>query len=337
MNNNPFSADKQSSETVYNQFADYINICILNKVIPVGNQLPSVSKASRDYHISRDSVLAAYRVLINKRIIVSKPGKGYFVNALRSIDTMRVFVLFDAMNQYKETLYKSLLTSLGSKYQIDIAFHYYNPKLFDLLITNAKGKYDYYVLMPHFNVDVSASLDKISPDRLLLLDALPNGYDRLCAAVYQNFASDSYEGLKKIHPKLKKYLGLHIVYNDNFQYMPNDFFIGCMKFSEEFHLPVYIEHNFDVNLIEHSHCYMAISERDLASVLKVIDQNNWKVSVDVGLMSLDDTPMKEVLIGGITTLTTDFEEMGKIAARMIRKREIKKVPNVWRLLDRGSV
>lgn len=332
-----FTVNTHTSETIYNQLVKFIVEAIRTHQLSVGEKLPSVNKACETYHISRDTVLTAYKILQKKNIILSIPGKGFFVNRLSKISATRIFVLFDAMNQYKETLYRSLLNNLGDEYELDISFHYYNAQLFDTLVTNARGKYDYYILMPHFNSDISATLNKIPAESLLLLDAWPHGYSRNCAAVYQNFISDAYEGLKCMVEKLRKYNALHIVYNDKFQYMPDDFVAGAYRFSGEFRFPVYVEPGFDMNRIEKGHCYMAVSERDLAAIIKSMKAKRLKIKKDIGLMSLDDTPLKEVLIGGITTLTTDFEEMGRLAASLVRNKQTVRIANKWHLLDRNSL
>ncbi|RHJ87654.1 GntR family transcriptional regulator [Parabacteroides sp. AM08-6] len=332
-----FILNTHSQETIYNQLVEHIIEAIHTKQLQVGEKLLSVNKASKTYGISRDSIITTYKILQKKGIIVSIPGKGFFVNRCRTMDSCRVFILFDAMNQYKETLYRSLVDNLGEGYELDIAFHYYNPRLFDTMVTNAKGKYNHYVLMPHFDCDVSATLDKIPASSLLLLDAYPDGYSRNCAAVYQNFISDSYEGLKSIVDKLRKYEALHIIYNDKFQYMPSSFFAGAYRFSGEFRVPVFVEPNFDTEQIQKGHCYLAVSERDLAAIIKSIYAKSLKIREEIGIMSLDDTPLKEVLVGGITTLSTDFEEMGRLAASLIRDKKTVRIANKWRLMDRGSL
>ena len=320
-----------------NELISYIEREIRIGNIHVGQQMLSVSEACATYHVSRDTILTAYRILIRRGIIKSIPGKGYYITSRNSVSTVRVYVLFDAMNQYKETLYRSLLQHLGNGYSITIAFHYYDTELFDTLVSNAIGKYDYYVLMPHFKEDVNHTIQKIASEKLLLLDAMPKNYKGESAAVYQHFKSDAYEGFKVLLPKLKNYKALHIVYNDKFQYMPQGYVEGAKLFSEEFHYPIYVEPSFDMKNIEHGHCYMAVSERDLASIVKSIMQCNFRLGRDLGLLSLDDTPLKEVLVGGITTLSTDFELMGKTAAELIRKNERKQIPNPWKLEDRGSL
>ena len=209
--------------------------------------------------------------------------------------------------------------------------------VFFISVSSAKGKFDYYILMPHFKENVTPTIDKLPADRLLLLDAFPSNYTNNCAAVYQNFYSDSYEGLKSILDKLRRYEALHIVYNDKFQYMPAGYVEGAYRFAGEFRFPVYVEPGFNMDNILPGHCYMAVSERDLAAIIKSITTKGLKIKEDIGLMSLDDTPLKEVLVGGITTLTTDFELMGRNAAELIKSGERRRIANPWRLLDRGSL
>lgn len=337
MERKTFKVNDDTSSTIYSQLAEFIADAIHAEEIRIGSRLLSVNEACRAYNVSRDTVLAAYKLLQERNIITSIPGKGFFVIRKNSAENLRIFTLFDAMNQYKETLYRSLLENLGEKYEMSTAFHYYNAELFDTLVSNAKGKYDYYILMPHFKEDVTHTIDKLPADRVLLLDAFPPNYTNNCAAVYQNFYSDSYEGLKSILEKLRRYEALHIVYNDKFQYMPAGYVEGAYRFSGEFQFPVYVEPGFNMDNIRPGHCYMAVSERDLAAIIKSITAKGLKIKEEIGLMSLDDTPLKEVLIGGITTLTTDFELMGRTAAELIKNGERRRIANPWRLLDRGSL
>ena len=332
-----FKPDPYSSCTLYEQLAAYISGRIADGSLAAGERLLSVSEAYRAYGVSRDTVLAAYRTLQRRKEVRSVAGKGFFVERRGAKDTVRLFMLFDAMNQYKETLYRSLVEGLGDRYEISIAFHYYNARLFETLVSDVRGKYDYYVLMPHFNCDVTAVLDRIPAERLLLLDAFPEGYSRNCAAVYQRFYTDAYEGLKALLDKLRRYEALHIVYNGRFQYMPDDYIAGAYRFAGEFRYPVYVERDFDMDAIAAGHCYMAVSERDLAAMIKSITAKKLIVGHDIGLLSLDDTPLKEVLIGGITTLTTDFALMGRTAAELIRSGEQRRIANPWRLILRGSL
>lgn len=82
---------------------------------------------------------------------------------------------------------------------------------------------------------------------------------------------------------------------------------------------------------------MAISDRDLAGVIKAMWEKKFEIGRDMGLLSFDDTPLKEVLLGGVTTITTDFEWMGEQAASLIKRRKIKQIHNLSRVMLRNTI
>jgi len=324
-------------ETKVQQLSWAIISQIKNKQLMVGNPLPPVNKAVDIYGVSRDTVIKVYKNLQEKGWVISIPSKGFYVKKCSNIGKESMFVFFDTMNQYKETLYRALINELGYDYEITTAFHYYDRKLFDILLSNACCKYDHYVVIPHFNEDVTSTLNQLPPERLLMLDGFPQGYEKNCAAVYQDFPNDIYEELKQLYPKLKHYKALHVVYNDKFQFFPDGLAAGMYRFAGEFRFPIFIEPGFNMEDIQQGHCYMAVSERDLASIIKVIQLRRWKLSRDIGIVSIDDTPLKEVLLEGITTVTTDFALMGKTAAQLIKSGELRRICNPCFVLDRNSL
>ncbi len=332
-----FAIDNNSKELKSVQLENFLTEVISKKELLVGAQLPSVNEASKYYSISRDTVLAAYRSLQERGIIVSRPGKGYYVASRRTKNILKIFVLFDAMNQYKETLYRSLISHLGRNYEVDIAFHYYNEKLFRSLIESNRTDYGYFVLVPHFNIDVTDAIRMLPPSKVLLLDALPEGLDDMYPAVYQNFTEDVYAGLRSLLERLRKYRSLNVVYNDQFQFMPDSLFAGIRNFSADFKIPLHIHKGFDFSNIIAGECYMAISDRDLAGVIKSANAKGLKIGTDIGLLSFDDTPLKEVLVGGVTTITTDFELMGEQAAGLVKSRKVKQILNLSKVMFRNSL
>lgn len=332
-----FRPEIKSAKPLYQQLAYYILSLIEKGDYQSGEKLSTVNEAYRELQVARDTVISAYKFLQEKGKVYSVPGKGFFVAKNQENEAKRLFILFDAINQYKETLYRSLLGALGNEFYCDTSFHYYDKELFERQINYALGKYDAYIIIPHFNVDVTPILRKIPEKQLLLLDGMPRNYDRPCSAVYQDFHKDLYEEMMTLHEKLMHYEALHVVFNDSFQFIPYEFLSGIYQFSGETHYPVHIERGFDMERITKKHCYMAISERDLACITKVISKRGWKLKEDIGLLSFDDTPLKEVLSGGITTISTDFEQMGHTAGQLIRKGIIRRIANPWVLMDRGSL
>ena len=332
-----FTPQKKTGTPLYQQLASYIINLIEEGEFQPGEKMPAVNEAYANLEVARDTIISAYKFLQENGWLRSVPGKGFYVDNKSRRQGCRLFVVFDAMNQYKETLYRSLIKSLGENYSCDTAFHYYDRDVFEKIITLNVGKYDFYVVIPHFNTDITPILKLIPDDRLLLLDGLPRRYDRPCSAVCQDFHNDLYEELKALYEKLQNYKALHVVFNDRFQFIPHELLSGIHQFYGETRYPITIERGFNMEEIQLGHCYMAFSERDLACLLSVMYLRKWKLCEDIGLFSFDDTPIKEVLAGGITTISTDFARMGETAAQLITQGKTRRIANPWVLHDRGSL
>ena len=334
---NSFTPQKKTGTPLYQQLASYIINLIEEGEFQPGEKMPAVNEAYANLQVARDTIISAYKFLQENGWLRSVPGKGFYVDSKCRRGGCRLLVVFDAMTQYKETLYRSLIKSLGENYSCDTVFHYYDRDIFEKIIIQNVGKYDFYVVIPHFDTDITSILKLIPEDRLLLLDGLRRRYDRPCSAVYQDFHNDLYEELTALYSKLQNYKALHVVFNDSFQFIPNELLSGIHQFYGETQYPITIEQGFNMEDIQQGHCYMAISERDLACMLNVMYCRKWRLRKDIGLFSFDDTPIKEVLAGGITTISTDFARMGETAAQLITQGKTRRIANPWVLHDRGSL
>ena len=58
-------------------------------------------------------------------------------------------------------------------------------------------------------------------------------------------------------------------------------------------------------------------ENDLVILIEKILATKLKVGKHVGVISYNETPLKKIILNGITTMSTDFEMMGKKAAELI--------------------
>ena len=155
---------QQSSKVT--QLADLISQAISMREFLEGDSLPSINELSRRYGVSRDTVFKAFSDLRERGIIDSTPRKGYFVTG----QVTNVLLLLDQYTPFKETLYNSFAKHLPVNYKVDLLFHQYNERLFSTIVRESVGKYNKYVVMNFDNERFSASLNKISPARLLLLD-----------------------------------------------------------------------------------------------------------------------------------------------------------------------
>jgi DNA-binding transcriptional regulator YhcF (GntR family) len=332
-----FRISGKSSTPKYEQLVNEIIRHIKAKRFKLGDKLPSIHDICNNFNISRDTVVIAYNELKSRGIISPKHGKGFYVASTTIKSKLKIFLLFDVMNGYKEVLYRSFLNTLGSDYQVDIFFHYYNLKVFNQLISNNINKYGFYVIMPHFNEDVSEFVKQIPLDKLLIIDKELTSVKGNYSAVFQNFEKDVYYALNESLPLLRKYSSLKFISNHNFQFIPDGMEKGFLKFCSENKMKHSIYKDIKSSSPEKGDAFLAVSDQDLIELLKVSKINNWEPGRDIGIVSYDETPLKEILVGGISVISTDFKKMGEIAAEMIKKRYTSKIENQCLFIARKSL
>jgi DNA-binding LacI/PurR family transcriptional regulator len=285
------------------------------------------------------TVIRAYEELRERGIVASQHGKGYFITSTDVQATMHIFVLFDAMNSYKEILFQALKESLGDKVSIHLFFHYHDITVFENVIVNNIGNYSFYIVMPHFNDDITEIVMQIPKDKLLILDIDVEKLDESYAVLYQDFERNFYQGLTEALPMIQKYARLTLFLSKNqFQYTPMGILRGFKKFCEENNIQNEIVNDLEFHHLEEGHAYILFLENDLVRFVNYANRKGLVLGKNVGLLSYDDTPIKEILDdSGITTISNDFYQMGKLAGRLVHNRQKGKISSDCRLLVRGSL
>ena len=83
--------------------------------------------------------------------------------------------------------------------------------------------------------------------------------------------------------------------------------------------------------------YITAEDSELVKLLKAADRKGLVLGTDIGIISYNDTPVKEILAGGISVLSSNFSEMGRTLACLVRNRDIATVANPCSLIKRRSV
>ena len=63
----------------------------------------------------------------------------------------------------------------------------------------------------------------------------------------------------------------------------------------------------------------------------------WDFGRDIGVISYDDTPLKEIISEGISVISNDFALMGKKSAEMILNKVKGRIANEFYFQDRNSL
>ena len=300
---------QQSSKVT--QLADLISQAISMREFLEGDSLPSINELSRRYGVSRDTVFKAFSDLRERGIIDSTPRKGYFVTG----QVTNVLLLLDQYTPFKETLYNSFAKHLPVNYKVDLLFHQYNERLFSTIVRESVGKYNKYVVMNFDNERFSASLNKISPARLLLLDFGKFEKERY-SYVCQDFDEYFYGALQRLDDRFSSYRKFVFLFPSSLKHPQSskDYFF---RFCQDYNLSGSVEEDIENLKVEKDTAYLAIKQQDVVKVVKQGRLAGLKCGKDFGLLAYNDIPSYEVIDEGITALTIDWQQMGNEVARFV--------------------
>jgi DNA-binding transcriptional regulator YhcF (GntR family) len=331
----------------YQQIVDSITRNISNGNIGLNQKLPSINMLSEDFYLSRDTVEKAYNILKGRNIIVSIPGKGSYVDKIETSYKLNILFLVNKLSTYKMSVYNSFLNQIGASSKIDLEIYHCEEVLFLNTLKNAKKSYDYYVIMPHFKTKnlqhtsftnaTFKAINDIPKNKLIILDNIMSPLGKDVTAIYQEFDKDIYEALNKAIDKIAKYKKLVMVYPEKSIYpFPRRILHGFKKFCLE------NEKNFEIlnevcddMVLNKGDLFITIEESDLVNLISQIRKYELVLGEDVGVISYNDTPLKELL--GISVMSTDFKIMGETAAQMIMKKEKGRVKITFNFVFRDSI
>lgn len=323
----------------YRQVINTILTDIDRGIFKTGERIPSINETSEEFYLSRDTVEKAYRELSRRGIISSVPGKGFYVNSTADVGRMKIMVIFNKLSDYKKVVYNSFVKSLGEIAQTTFFVHNNNFKFFEHLVLDQLGEYDHYVIMPHFYEHTSQAreiISKIPRNKLMILDRDLEGLSGQYGLIYQDFENDIVDGLYEGIDLLRKYESLKLIFPEAERF-PREIIKGFIRFCRDHAFPHEVIYENDPHTLCKGSAYITLAENTLIDLIKDARESNLRIGEDIGILSYDDTPIKEILEGGISVLTTDHVKMGKVAAQMILDKSRDRIRNPFSLIQRNSL
>lgn len=324
------------------QIVQSIQNAISRKIIKPGDQIPSYNEMMRELNVSRETVYRAYNELKYLGIILSRPGKGYYVKQSDAINSLNVFLMLDNYSTYKEIMFKSLEKNLGQNTHIDLYFHHFNVNLYKALIQDAIGKYTDYIILPLIDKKNCNWLqDVLSHERAKILDVGIELYADFFPCVCQNYSKAIYSALESASDLLEKYNTLifsSLETQDNYQgYIKTKVTAGIKKYCIDYHFEFKQIKQIADRKISEKECYLTGSDFDLVELVMKARENSFRLGREVGCISFHESPLKEIIADGITTLSTDWDLMGKNMAEQILSQKNECIENPWIFVRRDSL
>ena len=331
--------NEYSSTPKYLQIINSIVTGIETQSIRVNDKLPSINEVSANFDVSRDTVEKAYRKLKARGLISSVPGKGYYITNTNYRPRRKIFLLFNKLSAHKKIIYDAFVNTLGENVSIDFFVYHNNFRIFKDLLLNNDGSYTHYVIISHFFTGEEKAreiINQLPKHKLFLLDKKIEGITGTYAALYQPFEEDIYQAMQEARPDLAKYRQLKIIFPPH-TYHAKGILKGFQRFCIEQGIPGKIVPDIGREPISAGEAYITLMEDDLVTLIKKTKQENLKVGQDLGIISYNENPLKEILLDGITVMSTDFQGMGVKAAEMILNNDLSHVENPFTLIRRNSL
>jgi DNA-binding transcriptional regulator YhcF (GntR family) len=312
--------DEYSATPKYLQLANSIINALEAGVIKKDYLLPSINELSYQFDISRDTIHKSYRHLKKIGVVTSFPGKGYCISNLDFRQKLKIFLLFNKLSAHKKIIYDSLVAALGDDVAIDFYIYNNDFNLFKKLLQSKQGEdYSHYVIIPHFiegGENANEVINAIPKDKLILLDKNIPGITGEYSVVYENFEKDIYNALYQARTQLSKYHTIKLIFPEQ-TYFPVEIISGFKRFCQQYAFNHEVINHISDAPINKGEVFINLMEDDLVTLLERILEYKFKAGKDVGVISYNETPLKKVLLNGITTISTDFKYMGAVAASMI--------------------
>lgn len=320
----------------YKQIVASILLAIKEEKLQLGDRIPSLNVLTSKFNLSQDTVLKAYNELKNRGIISSSVGKGYFITTTEIKEQHNIFLLLDKMTAYKEVLYESMKKSAANRAVIDIYFHHGNQKVFNTLVQNAVGNFTAYVIVPIISAETDQLLTLLPKKSVYILDQGIEHYGKKYRSVCQPFEKDITKALDQAQTHINKYQHIFFVHEDQRQQF-KELEKGFVNFCNLHHLPFTLLKSLKNHEVNQGDMYILTDDRDLVQIVKHCKIKELSLGTDVGLISYNDSPFKEIIAEGITTITTDFQQMGISVIDMVFNNKTEHLENPSQILFRNSL
>ncbi|MEO6707484.1 MAG: substrate-binding domain-containing protein, partial [Ginsengibacter sp.] len=266
-------------------------------------------------------------------------GKGFFVKNTDLLQFYKIFLLFNKLSTHKKIIYDSFVDALGPSAAID--FYIYNNDfyLFKDLIKKSIDNYSNYVIIPHLTQDSDSFSDVLSlipSQKLILIDKTISSMTGKCSSIYEDFDHDIFNALKTALPQLEKYHTIKIIF-PSYTYHSKEILTGFKNFCIDYAFDHAIISDIAKEVIRNDTVYVSLMEDNLVTLIEKIIDSEKEVGKDVGVISYNETPIKKIILDGITTISTDFKFMGRRAAELILNKKQDQVAVPFYLTLRKSL
>lgn len=313
-----------SATPKYLQIANAVTKAISDGQLKKGEFLPSLNEFTFEIEISKDTVEKGYRHLKKIGVLDSIPGKGYFIKNVEVDGYFQILLLFNNFSPHKKIIYDAFVANLPETAAIDFFIYNNDFSVFKKLLARRIDQYSHYLVMPYFKdggEDVHEIINTIPKEKLVMIDKMVPDITGAFSAVYQSFEKDIYRTLEQAIPLMMKYHTIKIV---SFEYgiFPKEIVKGFLNFCHQYAFNYVVIESLNDLVIDEGDVFITHMENDLVVLIEKILATEFEVGRNIGVISYNESPIKKIILNGITTISTDFQLMGRRVAKAVTEKSI---------------
>lgn len=322
----------------YLKVAEHINHLIETEQLKINDRLPSLNQLIDQLKISKETALKGLNYLTEKGIIEAEYRKGYYVKKKTQYQPYRICLILDKMNVLRDRMYQSFLETIQGHAEVDVYFHNHNFKVFEKLVEENLPSYTHFVVTTFLHGNTAGVLNSIPAQKRVILDFNEKNLTGEYTCIYQDYKNDIAECLTELLPQLEKYRRIILIAPKE-AFHSAEVIKGFEAFSKLHKKEHHIFSTVDEALVLQGDAFITFSryDQDDVDIIKLARKNNWVLGKDIGLISYNDTAVKEVLENGITVIGTDFNKMGEEAAKAILNKEVVVMRDPAKVILRNSL
>ncbi len=309
---------------------------IEDQVVERGQMLPSINKMSSELGFARKTIDKAYGELKDRGLVESRNRRGFFVSTEAVEQTLKVAVVLYEFRPFQEVFYNVFRQAVGANVQVDTYFHHNNLAVFGDTITKIAGRYGLYLVAPIVHKQVIPILDQLMEGRLLLIDRYVNMGANV-PHVIQEFQTSTYALLINLKDRIEKYKRIEIFFRkDGESAYPPEILVACRRFCREQKIRLRVSERYLSGSLERDVLYLTVGDNDLWTLLEDCIDQGWELGRELGVLSHNESRIKKIVHGGVSTWSTDFSRMAEEAARFVLERTPERVTIPTVFIDRES-
>lgn len=319
----------------HERFVEGIINAINEKIIGVGDSLPSVNAMIAGLGYARETVIKGYRELQGRGLIESKNRLGYFVADDNTQQSLKVALFMYTIDTFQEQFYRSFRNELGANVHLDVFFHHGNIEVFETMFSLVKNRYGMYVISPIHHPRTKELLNTIPRHKLVMFDR----YEPLEGDfnyVVQEFEKSSYAIFEQLSDVIRKFDKM-IFYHNPDSLFPPEIVRSFQKFIQKHHIKGKILREYEPGSVEKGVVYYVNENAELWNLLRDCNAKKIKPGKDIGILSHNDEPVKEIVGNGITTYSVSFSNMGRRVTLAVLDREPVQLVLPTELIRRNSL